>query len=61
MFCNLIVPQIDAMMDHLWPAGTREHFHNARVEVLKGMRNIIDARIEHLSQHDKKGTKVTVE
>ena len=61
LFCNLIVPQIDAMMDHLWPAGTREHFHNARVEVLKGMRSIIDARIERLSQYDKKGTKVTVE
>ncbi|HTS47697.1 MAG TPA: hypothetical protein VMH05_07120 [Bryobacteraceae bacterium] len=61
LFCNLIVPQLDAMMDHLWPAGTREHFHNARVEVLKGMRSIIDARIDRLSQQEKKGTRVTVE
>jgi hypothetical protein len=48
-------------MDHLWPAGTREHFRNARVEVLKGMRSMIDARIDHLSQRDTKGTKVNVE
>ncbi len=61
VFCHIIAPQIDAMMDHLWPEGTREHFRNARVEVLKGMRSIIDARIERLSQQEKKGTKVTVE
>ena len=43
------------------PQHTREHFHNARIEVLKGMRSLLDARIEHLSKHDRKGSKVTVE
>ena len=61
VFCDVIAPQLDAMMDHFWPEGTREHFRNARVEVLKGMRSIIDARIERLAQHEKKGHKVTVE
>ena len=49
------------MMDHIWPAGTREHFRNARIEVLKGMRSMLDARIEHLSQNEAHGHKVTVE
>jgi len=61
VFCNIIAPQLDAIMDHMWPENTREHFHNARIEVLKGMRSLLDARIERLSQHEKKGTKVTVE
>lgn len=61
VFCDVIAPQIDAVMDHIWPEGTREHFRNARVEVLKGMRSMLDARIERLAQHEKKGHKVTVE
>ena len=60
-FCNIAGPQIEALMDHLWPEDTREHFRNARIEVLKGMRTILDARIDRLSQHAQKGTKVTVE
>jgi hypothetical protein len=60
-FCTVAAPQIEAFLDHLWPDATREHFHNARIEVLKGMRSMIDARLAHLAQHEKKGTKVTVE
>jgi hypothetical protein len=48
-------------MDHLWPENTREHFRNARIEMLKGVRTLIDARIAHLSQHPQKGTKVAVD
>jgi len=61
IFCTVIGPQVEAMLDHVWPEGTREHFRNARVEVLKGMRSMLDARIEHLSKQDAKGHKVTVE
>jgi hypothetical protein len=39
----------------------REHVRNARVEMLKAMRAIIDERINHLSQTATKGTKVAVE
>lgn len=60
-FCNVAAPQIEAFLDHVWPAGTREHFRNARIEMLKGMRSVLDARIERLSQHEKKGEKVAVE
>jgi hypothetical protein len=38
-----------------------EHFTNSRVEFLKGIRAIIDSRIEHLSKTGERGTKVTVE
>jgi hypothetical protein len=60
-FCSVAAPQIEALVDHVWPENTREHFRNARIEVLKGMRSMLDARIQRLSQHGQKGTKVTVE
>jgi len=60
-FCDIAAPQINAFLDHVWPKDTRQHFRNARIEMLKGMRGMLDARIEHLSKHAAKGTKVTVE
>lgn len=38
-----------------------EHFTNSRIEFLKGIRAIIDSRIEHLSQTSQRGTKIAVE
>jgi hypothetical protein len=60
-FCAVAGPQIEAMLDHLWPEPTKQHFQNARVEVLKGIRSLLDARIERLSQHGHRGTKVPVD
>jgi len=60
-FCSVAAPQIQAFLDHLWPENTKEHFRNARIEWLKGVRSILDARIDHLSRHNQKGTKLTVE
>ena len=40
---------------------TRQHLRNARIEVLKAVRSAIDARIEHLSRTEQKGTKVAVD
>ncbi|MGH9630034.1 MAG: hypothetical protein ACRD7E_17085 [Bryobacteraceae bacterium] len=37
-----------------------QHFRNARVEVLKGFRQIIDERIDWLNQKQK-GTRVEVD
>jgi hypothetical protein len=37
------------------------HFRNARLEVLKGMRAVIDSRIERLSAERPKGTAVTID
>ena len=38
-----------------------EHFTNSRIEFLKGIRAIIDSRIEHLSKAGQRGTKIAVE
>jgi hypothetical protein len=38
----------------------REHFTNSRIEFLKGIRAVIDSRIEHLSK-GQRGTKIAVE
>ena len=39
----------------------REHFTNSRIEFLKGIRAVIDSRIEHLSGKSPRGTKIAVE
>jgi hypothetical protein len=61
VFCNVVGPQVEAFLNHLWPEPTQEHFRNARIEMLKGFRSMLDARIDRLSKHAQKGTKVTVE
>ena len=43
------------------PEEARRHFRQARVEVLKGFRELIDRRISHLNRDDNKGTRVVVE
>jgi hypothetical protein len=54
------------VMDHFReafgiPPEVRDHFNNSRVEFLKGIRAIIDSRIEHLSRPSAHGTKIAVE
>jgi hypothetical protein len=40
----------------------RQHFTNSRIEFLKGIRAVIDSRIEHLSKTaSSQGTKIAVE
>jgi len=39
----------------------REHFTNSRIEFLKGIRAIIDSRIDRLSKAASHGTKIAVE
>jgi len=55
--CESLLP----LFESLWPKETREHFRNSRVEFLKGIRSLIDQRIDHLSHHEQKGERVTVE
>jgi hypothetical protein len=38
-----------------------QHFSNARVEVLRGLRAMIDARIDRLSANRRKGVSIPVE
>lgn len=43
------------------PERARRHFDAARVEFLKGLRALIDARIEQVSKAHAKGEKIEVE
>jgi hypothetical protein len=59
-----ICRELGAHLTAMFGIGSDEawnHVRNARVEMLKAVRSIIDARIEHLSGTQHKGTKVTVE
>jgi hypothetical protein len=39
----------------------RQHLRNARIEMLKALRAVIDDRIEHLSRARPKGTRIAVD
>ena len=57
-FCSVALP----LVERYWSDATRGHFRNSRIEFLKGVRSLIDQRIEHLSRHEAQhGTRVTVE
>lgn len=43
------------------PEAAAKHFRDARKEVLLGIRELIDARLEQLSRKENKGTRVVVE
>ncbi len=43
------------------PESVQQHFRNARIEFLKGIREMIDLKIDRLSRTERRGTKVTVE
>ena len=43
------------------PPNAGEHFRQARIEILKGIRSLIDHRIESLAQKGQKGTRISVE
>jgi hypothetical protein len=55
--CNTAIP----MLENLWSEATQNHFRNSRIELLKGIRSLIDDRIAHLSRDERRGAKVTVE
>jgi hypothetical protein len=57
--CREIVNQFREAFDV--SPRVREHFTNSRIEFLKGIRAVIDSRIEHLSNAGQRGTKVAVE
>jgi hypothetical protein len=43
------------------PESAKQHLANSRVEFLKALRAVLDARIENLSGQAAKGTKVAIE
>ena len=61
-FCMGAGPELFTLLKKVGPDTAREHFRNARIEMLKGFRALIDKRIEQLSRpEEKRGTTVTVE
>lgn len=60
--CMGVGPAVTRLMDSFGPADARDHFRAARVEFLKGMRALIDARIDHLTRaKESEGQSVPVE
>lgn len=61
-FCMGLGPELYALLKRLNPDTARQHFRTAKIEFLKGIRAIIDRRIEELSQQQaSKGTRISVE
>jgi hypothetical protein len=56
VFCTVL-----PMLERRWSEASRGHFKNARIEFLKGVRSLLDDRIEQLSEEERKGTRVVVE
>lgn len=59
--CMGVGPALTRALSSIGPKEAREHFRAARVEFLKGMRALLDARIENLSRAEQTGTTVPVE
>jgi hypothetical protein len=43
------------------PPAAKEHLANSRIEFLKAIRSVIDARIERVSKSASQGTRIAVE
>jgi hypothetical protein len=56
-------PQATAVLKSISLGGANEHFRNSRIEFLKGIRSMLDSRIEKLQRREqqRKGTSVPVE
>jgi len=55
-------PDFSRMLQMMMPSeAAGEHFRNAGLEFLKGFRELLDQRIQSLSQKPSKGTKLNVE
>jgi hypothetical protein len=55
-------PQATAVLKSISLGGATEHFRKSRIEFLKGLRSLLDARIEKLQHHEpKRGTSVPVD
>ena len=60
--CQGLGPGLSDLLRRLGPPEqARQHFETARIEILKGLRAIIDARIQQVSKRRDKGQKIQVE
>jgi hypothetical protein len=59
--CAGVGPHLSALVGNAFEGPVFKHFRNAGVEVLMGMRALLDAQIEMLQREQQKGRKVPVE
>jgi hypothetical protein len=59
--CMGFGPQVTRILSEFGPDRARGHFRTARIEALKGLRSLIDHRIEALGKEGKRGTTIQVE
>ncbi|MBI3696874.1 MAG: hypothetical protein HY238_18820 [Acidobacteria bacterium] len=61
-YCAGVGPRLSALLDGaMLNAPGFDHFRSAGVEVLMGLRAILDAQIEAIQKKSRKGTRVPVE
>ena len=48
--CMGVGPMVTSAIRHMGPVEAGRHFRAARIEFLKGIRALLDSRIEHLSR-----------
>jgi len=60
--CQGAGPALTELLRRLAPTGeARRHFETARLELLKGLRAVIDARIERCSKPKARGQAIKIE
>ena len=61
-FCHGTGPTLSELLGRLAPPDdARRHFETARLEFLKGLRAILDARIEKRSKSKARGQSINIE
>jgi len=60
--CQGAGPALTELLARLGPpAEARRHFESARLEFLKGLRAVLDARIERVSKPKARGQAISIE
>lgn len=59
--CMGFGPELGRMLQTWGSDSAKGHFRSVRVEVLRGLRALIDQKIETLSKRTRRGTAIEVE
>ena len=60
-YCAGAGPRLTALTSGAFQGPVFDHFRTAGLEVLLGIRAILDAQIEYMSRNQQKGVRVPVE
>jgi len=60
-FCCGVGPQLTATAKSVMPSEAMEHFKASRLELLKGLRHLLDARIQRMSAPKTHGASIQVD